>query len=637
MEFRKDKEYLGDLEKNLYKKDEKFVYERQKLTPHDIKAPKDWQEDNTRKRRGITLQSGIFLKLFFLSVAFFVLAAGIAFYRLIIAPTISPQNVEIVVQAPASVGGGEETSIQIIITNKNTTDIESATLKVLFPEGARHASFPDEDNYRHESSLGPVPKGKSVTETLPVILFGEENTEKVFDITLEYRVGGSSALFSKYKIFPLALTTAPVSLLLTLPAEANAGEEISIKARITSNLTTPLNDLIFAIEYPFGFTFTGATPSPSSDTDTWFLGDVTSSGVKNIEIRGKLEGQTSEQKTFKIKVGKRASAGSNTLGVIYNSLSKTVPVTEPFIGINFVVNNNAGSTEVVAQSGGQISGSIDWINNLPARIQNGEIILKINGELVDRKTVNPNKGFFRSLDDSIIWNQTTDRTLTVIEPGQSGSARFSFNTISLFTSVGAQFKNPKIVLSIEFTGERVSPGFPNEPIKLTSGKTIKLVSAVQLASLGAHFVGPFKNTGPMPPRVDKETTYTVTWAITNSSNTIKNATVRASIPIYVRFLGITDPESASVRFNELTGEIVWDIGDVAPGVGITRPASQIDFQVGLTPSISQLNTSPAIISSAEFSGVDTFTNTSIETTDEQITTRFLQDSEIQEFHTRVVP
>src|SRR3989344_490398 len=255
MDFEKDKNYLEDIEKNLYKKDREFVYERQRLTPHDANVKTDWGGTSSEEsgNAGVKMHPSLFLKLFFLSLTFFVVAAAIAFYRLIFAPGLSPDNVEIVVQAPASVEGGEETSIQIIVTNNNKTSIESASLDIIFPDGARFAGAEDEENYRHHASLGPIAAGESVTENLSIILFGEENTEKEFDITLEYRIEGSSAVFSKGKLFPVALSTSPVSLSVSIPAEVNVGEEISIKIRTTSNSNAVLPDFMVLVDYPFGF------------------------------------------------------------------------------------------------------------------------------------------------------------------------------------------------------------------------------------------------------------------------------------------------------------------------------------------------------------------------------------------------
>jgi hypothetical protein len=421
-----------------------------------------------------------------------------------------------------------------------------------------------------------------------------------------------------------------------LPAEVNVGEEISIDIISTSNSNSVLEDFMIAVEFPFGFTFEGADPRPSKDTNVWHFGDLMSSGTKKIEIRGRLEGQTDEKKTFKVFAGKESEFNPRELEIVFNSVSKTVPIRQPFIGVDFAINGNAGSSEVVVDSGRQITGSIDWINNLPSRILNGEIILKINGQLVDRTTIREKAGFYQSLNDSIIWNQTTDRSLSVIEPGQTGSARFSLKTSSLFKLGGVQYKNPRVTLEFEFNGERVSPGFPSEPIQITGSKIIKLNTAVQLATKGVYYTSPIPNSGPLPPRVDQETQYTIVWSIVNSSNDIENATIEANLPIYINWLGVITPTNESVQFNELTGQVSWNAGDISTGVGSISPAREVAFQVSLTPSISQIDTSPTIVSEVEFSGRDTFTGSQIELTDNPVTTRLNGDPQVRSSETKVL-
>ena len=44
--------------------------------------------------------------------------------------------------------------------------------------------------------------------------------------------------------------------------------------------------------------------------------------------------------------------------------------------------------------------------------------------------------------------------------------------------------------------------------------------------------GTFTNTGPIPPKAEAETTYTVTWAVTNPLNNLTDVRVSAILPSY---------------------------------------------------------------------------------------------------------
>tara|TARA_Y100000310_G_C20703029_1_gene831855 strand:- start:2123 stop:4051 length:1929 start_codon:yes stop_codon:yes gene_type:complete len=640
-DFQKDKDYLGNLKKKLYKKDVDFSYKRQKLEKEDISAKTDWEAEPAKasasKIQEPFFQSSLLIKLFFISLLFFVLAGSIAAYRLFIDPIVSsPQNLDITVQAPASLPGGEETSFQVIITNNNKSTIEAALLEITYPEGTQLVDVPGSDNRKTRTELGAILPGQQIAETVRMIVFGEENTEKTIALNIEYRAEGSSATFSKDKIYEFVLTTSPASLSVDIPNEVNVGEEAEIMIDVVSNSKNVLEDFMVNVEYPFGFEFVDATPSPTFGNNVWYVGDLAPAAGTSIVVRGVVNGQIEDQKTFKIFAGIQDEENTRNIDVVYNSFIQTVLIKKPFLAVNFSINGDSLSDEIVLASNGRVSGDIKWSNNLSSRILNGSFSLKINGDVVNKSSVTQDKGFYQSGGNTIVWNQTTDRTLSIIEPGESGSERFDFKTKPLF---GLDlFKNPSIDLLLEFTGERVSPGFPSESIRFTQSKKIKINSDVQLSADGFYFTGPFTNSGPLPPKVDNSTTYTIDWTIFNSSNRISNASVVASLPIYVTWLNTTSPSTEDIVFNESTGEIVWDVGDIPVGVNVTIPVRKVSFQVGLTPSISQINLTPVIISESRFTGKDTFTGAIVDTTSPPVNTVISKDFGFDvNIQSRVVP
>jgi len=137
--------------------------------------------------------------------------------------------------------------------------------------------------------------------------------------------------------------------------------------------------------------------------------------------------------------------------------------------------------------------------------------------------------------------------------------------------------------------------------------------------------GPFTNTGPLPPVAEKATTYTIHWSLVNSSNKIEGAEVRASIPLYVTFLNNIYPSGESVSFDSQSGEILWNIGSIPAGIGLTGPAKEVSFQVSLLPSVTQVGDAPTIISESVLRGLDTFTRVTLEDRTPSLSTILLQD------------
>ncbi|MCX6713987.1 MAG: hypothetical protein NTV48_02685, partial [Candidatus Vogelbacteria bacterium] len=142
-------------------------------------------------------------------------------------------------------------------------------------------------------------------------------------------------------------------------------------------------------------------------------------------------------------------------------------------------------------------------------------------------------------------------------------------------------------------------------------KTMKIETLVNLSSGSVFTVGPFKNTGPIPPKVGQETTYTIVWTVKNTSNDIRNAVVTATLPVYLKWLGVIEPLSENVVFKPGSREISWNIGNIPAGTGVFSLPRQLSFQVSLTPSLSQLRQPVNLLSETNFSAEDTFTNTTV--------------------------
>jgi len=120
------------------------------------------------------------------------------------------------------------------------------------------------------------------------------------------------------------------------------------------------------------------------------------------------------------------------------------------------------------------------------------------------------------------------------------------------------------------------------------------------------FSGPFQNIGPIPPQADKETTYTISLSVRNSSNNVSNAVAKTTLPIYVKWLGKIDPEGEDISFNDSTGEVTWNVGRVLSGG--TRDAA---FQISFVPSVSHINRSPLLTGDITISAMDDFTKTEV--------------------------
>jgi uncharacterized repeat protein (TIGR01451 family) len=582
-------------------------------------------------------KGNLFKKIMIGALIFFFLSSGIALFMFFGGfNVISSQNVDISIVGPVSVQGGEELDLQINIQNKNNTDLETATLIVEYPSGTRSAENITTDFPRYRESLGTILAGKTTSRTVGALLFGEENTTKDIKISVEYQVRNSTAVFTKEKKYSVALGTSPVSIKVDSLKEVDANQETTFNITLTSNSNTTLQNILLVAEYPAGFTFTSASPAPTFDSMIWDVGQMEPGQKKVFAVKGRVEGQDGEERVLHWNVGIKSIDNPKLLQTTFVSFLNSVFIKRPFIGVNLSLDGST-NRELVVSRGRTIKGDIQWKNNLPTKIIDAEIQVKINGTILNRDTIRAySGGFYRSIDNTIIWTEDDNEKLFEINPGDNGLVSFSFDTFDLSRTEYAALTNQEVAISIDVKGKRV--GENNVPETVTSSvvRKVKIASNLALTPRIVHSIGPFTNTGPVPPKVETPTTYTITWTLTNASNNVNNVRATAILPQYVRWLGQVSPATEKVTFNPEKNEILWQAGSIAAKTGYVTAPKQVSFQIEFLPSLGQVETTPELQGAVQVSGLDTFTNTTLQNSSGTITTKLIGDPKYGENTERVV-
>jgi hypothetical protein len=89
-------------------------------------------------------------------------------------------------------------------------------------------------------------------------------------------------------------------------------------------------------------------------------------------------------------------------------------------------------------------------------------------------------------------------------------------------------------------------------------------------------------------------------------------TVRSSLPAHAQWVGSVSPSTENVTYNELTNTIEWKVPRIEAGAGVTKPAKEVAFQVGIIPSTSQIGNPIEIISNYYLKGTDEFTTREVD-------------------------
>ncbi|MDO8522640.1 MAG: hypothetical protein Q7S08_05175 [bacterium] len=562
-------------------------------------------------------------------VAFFIGAVGFFAYYFTIGGGSSPAssgNIGISISGPTRVSGGEPTELQITISNQNQVGLALADLIILYPPGTRMSPNIPTDVPSQRISIGTIKPGGVVNVPVRAVFAGAEGGQAVLKAQLEYRVAGSSAVFvAASPDYVLAFSSSPLTVSIDGNTETVSGQPISLTMTVTSNATAPIKDVLLSIGYPFGFTFSSASPRQVS-TGLWELGNIMPGTSFRVSLNGTLAGEPGDERVFRISLGTRKTKDSPGIDTVFSETPYRMAISKPFLGLSVSVNRSNGGS-VVVTPGGEVNVAVSWKNNLTTEITDAVIVARLSGFPIDGSTVKTLDGFYRSSDNAVLWDKTTTSgTLASVASGAEGTVNFFFQMPS--SDVLQTLRNPNLTVTVHAAGKRLSESGVPESLQSTASQTIKVASDLGIAAEGHYHDNPFGVSGSLPPQAGKETTYAILFTVTNTTSKIKNAKLTAVLPVYVRSLGPTmyAPLSEKITFNRDDGSLTWVIGDIEPGVGVNGAAPrQAAIAVGFTPSTSQIGTQPVILKDISLSGTDAATGADVSRTAPDVTTNLLND------------
>ena len=628
-----NKNKIEDIKRNLYDPNDKTIGHQREGILHPVKHKVlgKWSDEATKKEGGINSifikpPMSVFKKFFIASIIFFVGALGFAYYKFSQNDvSVSSDKINIDVVGNSFTKGGDELPLQIEITNNNAASLELADLIVEYPKGA-------DDNTTDvvrlpRDSIGTIKPGEGVLRNIKVTLFGEEKSVRNVKISLEYHPEGSNAIFSKDKYYPVTISLAPLSLNVDAPTDAISNQPISFSITATLNTSLTGESPILQVIYPTNFVFDSATPTPLLGNSIWDISSLSLTNPITVEIKGRLIGQDGDEQVFHAYAGTTNGTDRSTVNVVYSSILQKILIAKPFLDAHILVDGQ-DKTEYVVSGGETINAEIDWANNLPTRITDGQIIVSLSGNVFDKSSVNPNNGFYDSAKNQIIWDRNSTPQLAEINPGGKGSVTFSLKPLSLINSSYIA-KSPQISIKVSIKGRKPLLGSTYDDINNFSEKIVKVSSDFQIAS-SAYYL-----SGSMPPKAETETKYIVTWTLSNSANSITQAQARSALPIYIKWVGLASGQNDNLTYNDVTREVIWNMGSVLPGTGINSNR-EISFIISISPSLSQVDSVPQLMKEVFLSGTDSFTNTVIKDNYGAITTLLLNDPNFIQTNARVV-
>lgn len=608
---------------------------RTPLSTNDIRPPVGWKEVDPevepvpdtnapftlaprRKKSRMSLP----VKFFIGSLLFFCIAAGAAAYLFFTGGnSISPQNIDLSVVMPSVIDGGKASNLQILINNRNQANLKLVDLVINYPDGTRDPASPDSSLTHERQSIGAINSGQQMTRTAQAIFYGQEGQQQQVSVQLQYSVEGSNAVFEKDATAAFTVGSSPISISISAPTEAISDQQFGLDVTVQSNALAPIQDVVIQGQYPFGFTVQNSDPVATAGGTLWRLGTMKPGDSKVIHLTGTLDGQDGDARVFYFLAGSDSDQTDTKIPVPFLSVPQTLTVRRAFISGQISIDGQTGKN-ISVPAGSDVQGVVTWTNNLPDAVSNVQLSLTLKGPTLDTSSVTSPTGFYQSSNSSIVWSKDQEGDLQSVPPGGTGTLPFSFSTLPAGAN-GTLYSNPAIDLNLTITGTRQGETGVPENVSSAASAQILLSSVMTLQSQALHFTGPFSNTGPMPPVPGQSTSYSIVWTVTNTSNTIANASVSATLPSYVSFVGAS--AGSGIVYDPKSRTVTWTMGDIKAGAGFTAPSRTANFQVSLLPSSSQSGKAPALTSAASVSGQDRFTQGQVTAKADAPTTQLSND------------
>ncbi len=605
-----EKSKIDILNRKLYEKKSRFnQHERGKLHEQRIHITEDFSNEEfeilKKKQSKYKLPSSLFKRIFIGTVIVFLFALIIAFLTLYKGnKQVSNELISMDLLGQPFVDAGEPLTLLVRIQNFNEKPLQIPDIIITYPI--------DNNSGEQKStrrSLPDIPKGGRVEEEFKIPLIGQEGEQRKITANLEYHIPGSSSIFTKETSEDVIIRSTPTHIMIDAPEKVINGQDVTFSINLKSNTTETLRNILLRVELPSDFEYISANKNPSFGQELWRIPKLDTENNFTLRIKAKVHSFPGESRAIRVYVGKQNAQIPNEIATTYNQLTHNFEVERPFLDTKILIDGKRQSI-IPVKSGTDVSVEINYKNTLDIALNDVKLNLFLNGNLYDRKSIHALNAEYNSLNSYIVWSKGSYERFKELKPGEEGSIQFTFNT-KKFISSNIE-KNPRLYIWVSET----ATGENGKEYRINQSDSTELrgISKLSISTFSHYREGPFKNYGPYPPKANKKTNYTLTFQIRNHPNDLKNVTLSAILPSYVKPTQKVFPstEAKHITYIASTGELKWEIPNIPAETGVKgKPAKELSIQIEATPSLSHIGEILKLAKDIKVEAHDTFSNTDV--------------------------
>lgn len=513
---------------------------------------------------------------------------------------LKSSSVLLSLKAPSEVLAGIPFKIDAKFENNSQKILSKIRLSLDLPESA---ISPEEGDKRVISRDFPdLAPGSSLNAEFPVFVLNKGASIKRFQVSVFYstEAAGLNTTFKEYKTLDISTVDPAIKLDLNVPEKVLSSENFEIKVDYKNISDFKFQEAELDVELPASFKIKKTDPSPQSGT-TWILKDLDKDEGGAVKILGSIIAP--DNSFFEVRSSVKTSVG------IIDEKTASINIAPSPLSINVSLNNAAN---YITRAGDALRYVIHYKNSSDTDLSDVIVKAKLTGEMFDFNTTVSN-GYFASKDNTLTWNPANTSEFRLLSPGAEGNLTFEIRTKTSYPIRRLSDKNFALKVSVEISSPTVPYYVSADKTAAVTNLETKVAGAVEVETK-VFFKDPsgIINTGPLPPQVNKSTTFTVHWLLKSFAVDLKNIEARATLLPGVKFLkAVKNDIGSEIIYNERGNGIVLKVESLPANKGVISSPVEIIFQIEAVPSSNQVGQIMPLVSETKTSATDTFTNTEL--------------------------
>jgi hypothetical protein len=531
----------------------------------------------------------------------FVLAIGSLFWG---GSSFSDRNVILEVTAEDRATSGDEIVYTVTYRNDTGVTLSDLSFRFFFPEDSivlhdDEPTMPDSEGFVVER-LEP---GQEETREFPVFLIGDKGAIKTARVNLIFKAGTLRSSFEKEATTTTAITDLPAVLTLTAPPSAISGATVQYILDVRNETDDELTDLKLEFQYPDGFTPSQLRPQADEGNTVWDIDVLPAGEGKRITVTGTLEGSERDVKNVEA-ILKRNLNGTY---VDFVRTDAFTTISSPLLSVTVAPREGQ---DYVSFPGDTLNYNVSYRNDSRHTFLGLRLTVLLEGEMYDISGIQVSDGFLDEATRMIVFDASGVPDLAQLAPGRSGQVTFSVplkSGISGASGTQAFFVKATARLATPNTPSGLSP----EDASTEDSVITRITSQPALFQSVLYDNG--LGSGPLPPEVGQETSFTIRWQISNPGNAVQGTKVTATLAPGVNWQGnATAVQGGSApSYDAGNRTVTWNVGTLPFGTGNGAPRYEASFRISIQPSSSQIGQAVGLTNAATLTGTDSFTSTEV--------------------------